>query len=102
MSGATAESIPSSRVRPGFDTRAIGDDPFEGSMSANEHTAGDFIRYPTNRVVGTISDANDARVALHSLLDAGFEPADIDILHGEKDLSATDPWGTRVRIRVEH
>lgn len=62
-------------------------------MSVNQHIPGDFIRYPTNRVVGTISDADDARAALHSLLHAGFEASDIDILHGEKDLHRLDPTG---------
>jgi predicted SnoaL-like aldol condensation-catalyzing enzyme len=62
-------------------------------MSANEHQSGDFIAYPTNRVVGTIADATDARAALDSLLNAGFQPSDIDILHGEKDLHRLDPTG---------
>jgi predicted SnoaL-like aldol condensation-catalyzing enzyme len=62
-------------------------------MSANEHTPGDFIPYPTNRVVGTIADANDARAALDSLLNRGFQPSEIDILHGEKDLHRLDPTG---------
>jgi predicted SnoaL-like aldol condensation-catalyzing enzyme len=62
-------------------------------MSANEHTPGDFIPYPTNRVVGTITDAKDARAALDALLNAGFQPSDIDILHGEKDLHRLDPTG---------
>ena len=65
-------------------------------MSVNQHTPGDFIPYPTNRVVGTITDGKDARAALDSLLNAGFQPADIDILHGEKDLHRLDPTG------VEH
>ena len=62
-------------------------------MSVNEHQQGDFIPYPTNRVVGTIAEAKDARAALHSLLNAGFQPSDIDILHGEKDLHRLDPTG---------
>jgi predicted SnoaL-like aldol condensation-catalyzing enzyme len=62
-------------------------------MSVNQHTPGDFIRYPTNRVVGTIIDAQDARAALDSLLSAGFQSEDIDLLHGEKDLHRLDPTG---------
>ena len=59
----------------------------------NEQKRDDFIPYPTNRVVGTITDAKDARAALDSLLNAGFQPSDIDILHGEKDLHRLDPTG---------
>ena len=62
-------------------------------MSVNEHTPGDFIPYPTNRVVGTIADATDARAALDSLLSRGFQPSEIDILHGEKDLHRLAPTG---------
>ena len=53
-------------------------------MSVNEHTSGGFIRYPTNRVVGTIADAKDARDALDALLNTGFQPSEIDILPGER------------------
>jgi predicted SnoaL-like aldol condensation-catalyzing enzyme len=62
-------------------------------MSVSEHQPGDFIPYPTNRVVGTIADAKDARAALDSLLNTGFQPSEIDILHGEKDLHRLDPTG---------
>jgi predicted SnoaL-like aldol condensation-catalyzing enzyme len=62
-------------------------------MSVNADNRGDFIPYPTNRVVGTIADAKDARAALDSLLNAGFQPSEIDILHGEKDLHRLDPTG---------
>jgi predicted SnoaL-like aldol condensation-catalyzing enzyme len=62
-------------------------------MSVNEHQPGDFIPYPTNRVVGTIADSKDARAALDSLLNTGFQPSEIDILHGEKDLHRLDPTG---------
>jgi uncharacterized protein (TIGR02246 family) len=53
----------------------------------------DFIRYPTNRVVGTIGDADNAQAALTALLQAGFAEADIDILHGEQDLHRLDATG---------
>ena len=43
----------------------------------------DFIPYPTNRVVGTVADADHAQAAINALLQAGFEQLDIDVLHGE-------------------
>ena len=55
-----------------------------------------FIRYPTNRVVGTVGDAAKAGAAIDALLRAGFDRQDIDILHGEEDLHRLDPTG------VEH
>jgi uncharacterized protein (TIGR02246 family) len=56
----------------------------------------DFIRYPTNRVVGTVADAAKAEAAIDALLRAGFDRRDIDILHTEQDLHRLDPTG------VEH
>jgi uncharacterized protein (TIGR02246 family) len=53
----------------------------------------DFIRYPTNRVVGTVSDDGRARDAIQALLRAGFEQDQIDILHGDDDLRRLDPTG---------
>jgi uncharacterized protein (TIGR02246 family) len=53
----------------------------------------DFIRYPTNRVVGTVRDAAKAETAIDALLRAGFDRKDIDILHGEEDLRRLDPTG---------
>jgi len=55
---------------------------------------GDFIAYPTNRVVGTIADAESARAAIEALLQAGVEREDIDVLHGEGGLHRLDPSGT--------
>ena len=52
-----------------------------------------FIPYPTNRVVGTIRDADQARDAIDALLRAGFAREDIDILHNEEDLQRLDPTG---------
>ena len=54
----------------------------------------DFISYPTNRVVGTVADANNAQTAIDALLEAGFDREDIDILHGEADVHRLDPTGT--------
>ncbi|HVJ25949.1 MAG TPA: SgcJ/EcaC family oxidoreductase [Vicinamibacterales bacterium] len=53
----------------------------------------DFIGVPTNRVVGTVSDAGNAKGAIDALLAAGFEPQEIDILHGEEDLHRLDLTG---------
>jgi uncharacterized protein (TIGR02246 family) len=52
-----------------------------------------FIGYPTNRVVGTVADAGKARDAIDALLRAGYSEEDIDILHGEEDLTRLDPTG---------
>jgi uncharacterized protein (TIGR02246 family) len=52
-----------------------------------------FIAYPTNRVMGTISDAEKARGAVDALLRIGFDRTDIDVLHGEEDLQRLDPTG---------
>jgi uncharacterized protein (TIGR02246 family) len=52
-----------------------------------------FISYPTNRVVGTIGDADHARAAIDALLQAGFARESIDILHSEEDLQRLDPTG---------
>jgi uncharacterized protein (TIGR02246 family) len=53
----------------------------------------DFIRYPTNRVVGTVADADKANAAVDALLRAGFNREDIDVLHGEQALKRLDPTG---------
>jgi hypothetical protein len=54
----------------------------------------DFIAYPTNRIVGTITDAAAARRAVEALTTAGFAPDAIDVLHGEQDLHRLDPSGS--------
>ena len=56
-------------------------------------TAGGFIAYPTNRVAGTITDADEAKKAVEDLVAAGFDREAIDILHGEQDLRRLDPFG---------
>jgi hypothetical protein len=56
-------------------------------------TAGGFIAYPTNRVAGTISDADEAKKAVEDLVAAGFDREAIDVLHGEQDLRRLDPSG---------
>ena len=63
-------------------------------MSAVNTDRGNFIVYPTNRVVGTVGDADKARETVGALLAAGFEHKDVDILNGEADLKRLDPSGT--------
>jgi hypothetical protein len=53
----------------------------------------DFIPYPTNRVVGTIADATNARAAIDALRRAGFERQHLEVLHGEADVQRLDPSG---------
>jgi uncharacterized protein (TIGR02246 family) len=62
-------------------------------MEATTPERQDFIRYPTNRVVGTIADAKNAHAAINALLQAGFDRQDIDILHGDEDVRRLDPTG---------
>jgi ketosteroid isomerase-like protein len=52
-----------------------------------------FIPYPTDRVVGTIDEAKDVRAAIEALSQAGFARDEIDVLHGEHDVSRLDPTG---------
>lgn len=59
-------------------------------MRAESTERKDFIPYPTNRVVGTITDAGKARDAIDALLRAGFDRKCIDLLHGEEDLKRLD------------
>jgi len=60
----------------------------------DQHEAGDFIPYPSERVVGTIADAKGARAAIEALLREGFQQSDIDILRGDDDLHRLDPTGS--------
>jgi hypothetical protein len=55
--------------------------------------AADFISYPTNRVVGTITDDGAARRAVDALVAAGIAPDAVDVLHGKQDLHRLDPSG---------
>jgi ketosteroid isomerase-like protein len=63
-------------------------------MTPNQHEPGDFIPYPSERVVGTIADAKSARAAIEALLRKGFQDSEIDILRGEEDLHRLDPTGS--------
>ncbi len=62
-------------------------------MTTTQHEPGDFIPYPSERVVGTIADPANARAAIEALLREGFQQSDIDILRGEDDLHRLDPTG---------
>jgi len=62
-------------------------------MEASTSERRDFIPYPTDRVVGTVSDAKAAHAAIDALLRAGFEREDIDFLQGAEDLNRLDPTG---------
>jgi hypothetical protein len=42
-------------------------------MDTKTRHAGDFISYPTNRVVGTIADAQSAQAAIEALIRAGVD-----------------------------
>jgi uncharacterized protein (TIGR02246 family) len=53
----------------------------------------DFIGTPTNRVVGTVTDASKAREAIGALLQAGFHQEHIDLLQGEQGLHRLDETG---------
>jgi uncharacterized protein (TIGR02246 family) len=61
-------------------------------MDANATERG-FIRYPTNRVVGTIAEKEHADAAVQALMKAGFDRESIDVVHGEEGLSRLDPTG---------
>jgi predicted SnoaL-like aldol condensation-catalyzing enzyme len=63
-------------------------------MTNNQHERGDFIPYPSERVVGTIADPKNARAAVDALLREGFQESEIDILRGDKDLHRLDPTGS--------
>jgi hypothetical protein len=62
----------------------------------SETTTGGFITYPTNRVTGTVDDADKATATVADLVAAGFDREAISVLHGEDDLRRLDPSG------VEH
>jgi hypothetical protein len=62
-------------------------------MTTNQHEPGDFISYPSERVVGTIADAKSARAAIEALLSQGFQDSDIDVLRGEEGMHRLDPTG---------
>jgi len=66
--------------------------PRERAMDTNPTERG-FIAYPTNRVVGTVANAEHADAAVKALVEAGFDRQSIDVLHGEEDLNRLDATG---------
>lgn len=62
-------------------------------MKPTSNKNGEFIAYPTNRVVGTIDDPGAARTAVEALLEAGFNMDEIDVLYGEEGARRLDPTG---------
>jgi predicted SnoaL-like aldol condensation-catalyzing enzyme len=64
-----------------------------GGFMETTATQQEFIPYPTNRVVGTVADAAGAHAVVEALLKSGFDPQDIDIVHGEGGLDRLDPTG---------
>src|SRR5438045_3021613 len=57
------------------------------------------LSYPTNRVVGTVGDADKTKAAIDSLRQAGFEQQEIEILHGEEDLQRLDRTGVLAQFQ---
>jgi hypothetical protein len=62
-------------------------------MEPTSNTGGEFISYPTNRVVGTIDNPADAQDALVALVEAGCKPEEIEVLYGEEGMHRLDPTG---------
>lgn len=54
-----------------------------------------FIRYPTNRIVGTIDSSEELQAAITSLLDAGIDKDGIEMLCGEAGAQRLDRTGKR-------
>jgi uncharacterized protein (TIGR02246 family) len=72
-----------------------------GIMDGSATEQRDFIPYPTNRVVGTVTDAQSAHAAVDALLEAGFAREDIDFLHGADDAHRLDPTGEAYGFRAQ-
>ena len=70
-------------------------------MATDAHEPDAYIAYPTNRVVGTIVDPKLAQAAIEALLQVGFAPQEIDILHGEADLHRPDSPGAEHRYLAQ-
>ena len=62
-------------------------------MESPSNKGGEFISYPTDRVVATIDDPADAQAAIEALLEAGCTPEEIDVLYGAEGLRRLDPTG---------
>lgn len=62
-------------------------------MDPRSNNGGEFISYPTDRVVGTIEDPEAAQDAADALLAAGFKMDEIDVLYGEEGMRRLSPTG---------
>ena len=51
--------------------------------------------------MGTIVDPKLAQAAIEALLQVGFAPQEIDVLHGEADLHRPDPTGAEHRYLAQ-
>ena len=74
----------------GLDSGSGGGVEMPSVMSAERK---DFIGYPTNRVIGALRDAGNARDAIAALLRAGFKEECIDLLQGDAGLHRLDHTG---------
>jgi hypothetical protein len=62
-------------------------------MQLTSNKSGEFIAYPTNRVVGTVDDPGAAQAVVESLSQAGFDIEEIEVLYGEEGARRLDPTG---------
>jgi hypothetical protein len=62
-------------------------------MEPTANKSGEFISYPTNRVVGTIDEPWAAQAVVEALLEAGFNMDELDVLYGEEGIRRIDPTG---------
>jgi hypothetical protein len=67
----------------------------DGAPESKTGQRRDFIPYPMRRVVGTIASSPQADATVGALLEAGFERADIEVLHGEEGLHRLDLTGAQ-------
>src|SRR4051794_21885698 len=52
-----------------------------------------FIKYPLDRIAGTLASRTDAEAVVEALLQVGIRVDDIDVLHAEAGLRRVDPTG---------
>jgi hypothetical protein len=73
-------------------TRNFGRSDME-KMPDDKSLKTDFIFYPTNKVIGIIDDADDAKAALRELKAAGFTADEITVLTGAEGARRIDVTG---------
>lgn len=57
--------------------------------------SGEFLEYPTNKVVGVFADWDHAKSLIDDLSAAGFKPEQIGVLHGPEGAKRLDAGGER-------